>query len=148
MRSGPIGCRHPLRHDAFQAHLTGVPEYGGAVRVGVLVKLDPWRRAGEQPSQPGVCASRAAAAGNPPPSSSIRSKANRMAPALSRATRRRVIAALAAREPGGLRPPRFERRPFGIAKLKDAPAGKRRAPALGVFREWPSWRRLLTPECE
>jgi hypothetical protein len=78
----------------------------------------------------------------------IRSKANRMAPAPSRATRRREIAALAAREPGGLRPPRFAARPIGIAKLKDAPAGKRRAPVRGVFREWPSWRRLRISECE
>jgi hypothetical protein len=42
---GAIRRCQTLRHDALQAHLADLPEYGGAVGVGVLVEFDPWRHA-------------------------------------------------------------------------------------------------------
>ena len=36
---GPVGRAEPLRHDAFQAELAGVPEYGVAGLGDMLVQL-------------------------------------------------------------------------------------------------------------
>src|ERR1700719_2931068 len=50
-RAGPIRRRQPLRHDALQPELAGVPEYNGAVLVGVIVQNDPGQSTVDQALQ-------------------------------------------------------------------------------------------------